>query len=82
LSILEEPIDSKLTIPIQDGGNFSNTILKKRCSPMLRMERLLMYKEEEMKKVVLFKYIRRTVLLVRNGLLSMKTKRAGLKLEV
>jgi hypothetical protein len=69
--VLENKPTCKLGTLIPAGGNFSDGAMSCQHSSMLRMVRYLMFLEEEMKKLEMFKLGRRMVHLLKNGLLSM-----------
>jgi hypothetical protein len=83
LSLPEELTECKLTTPTQDGGKSSSMMTNRRSSTMSnRLTESLMLKEAEMKKVTMFKSIRRTVQRDSNGQSSMMIRKLKLELKV
>jgi len=74
LQVVEDPPTCRLTTPTLDGGN-SSSMTAKTHSTMSRTTRFSMLLEAKTKKLPTFRSGRRMALLLRNGLLCMKTKR-------
>jgi len=78
--VLEDQITSKLGTLTQDGGKFSG--MRMKALSMSRMARLLMFQEEEIKKVTVLEFGKRMVQRLKNGLSSIPTRKQRKELEV